>query len=256
MSAKKVSLPSNHVELYVKSGWDGQSYGACPFCQRFYMILDLKAQEGTLTFKVITVNPARPTADVKSYAHKLPVLKHGDEVIMDSDEMVQYIDDNFPYPDLRYTNRKAHTVCLDVFSKFNFFIKNVSTLREPLLKELHQIDSFMKTAGTNFLCGDELTHLDCLMLPKLHHARVASEAFKDFEIPSNMTGLLHLLRSAYSNETFRKTCPSDQEIVHHWSTKGETTPLPKSKQRFYMLEGTPVYSMDVGQANGNGCTVL
>ncbi|XP_041378459.1 chloride intracellular channel protein 2-like [Gigantopelta aegis] len=251
MSAKKsVSLPSDSVELYVKAGWDGQSYGACPFCQRFYMILDLKAKYGALNYKVITVNMARPPPDFKKYANKLPVIRHEDEVVMDSDEIVQYIDENFPSPDLRYTNLQAHTVCLDIFSKFSFFVKNVSHNHEPLLKELHALDSFMQGAGTRFLCSDKLTHLDCLMLPKLQHIRVASKAFKDFDFPPGLTGLWSYLRNAYADETFRKTCPSDQEIVHHWSSKRETTCLPDGKKRYYTVESAPVYSLDVPQMNG------
>lgn len=252
MSAKmnEHSVPSNHVVLYVKAGWDGVSYGACPFCQRFYMVLDLKAKAGSLTYDVLTVNMARPLPEFKKFASKLPVLKHGDEVVMDSDEIMQYIDDNFPTPDLRYDNMEAHSACLDIFSKFSFYIKNVSHTSEYLLKELVTIDRFLEKAGTRFLCGNFITHLDCLMLPKLQHIRVAAKAFQDFDIPLCVPALWRYLAAAYSNDTFRKTCPSDQEIVHHWSEKKETAPLPDAKKKFYMLEGDPVFTLTVPQLNG------
>lgn len=141
------SVPTNHVVLYVKAGWDGVSYGACPFCQRFYMVLDLKAKAGSLTYDIITVNMARPLAEFKKFASKLPVLKHGEEVVMDSDEIMQYIDDNFPVPDLRYDNSEAHSACLDIFSKFSFYVKNVSHTAEYLLKELVTIDRFLERTG-------------------------------------------------------------------------------------------------------------
>lgn len=244
------SKPTNHVVLYVKAGWDGVSYGACPFCQRFYMVLDLKAKAGSLTYDIITVSMAKPLPEFKKFASKLPVLKHGDEVVMDSDEIMQYIDDNFPVPDLRYNNPEAHSACLDIFSKFSFYVKNVSHTTEHLNKELITIDRFLERSGTKFLCGNNITHLDCLMLPKLQHIRVAAKAFMNFEIPLYLPSLWRYLATAYSNDTFRKTCPSDQEIVYHWSEKKETTPLPEEKSKFYLLESEPVFTLSVPQLNG------
>lgn len=106
-------------------------------------------------------------------------------------------------------------------------------------------------AGTRYLCGDSITHLDCLMLPKLQHIRVAAYAFKDLHIPQRLTSLWRYLATAYSNDTFRKTCPSDQEIVYHWSEKRETTPLPESKKKYFMLEAEPRFTWSVPQLNGN-----
>ena len=244
------SVPSNHVDLYVKAGKDGESYGACPFCQRFYMILDLKANAGELTYDVTTVNMARPPAEFKKLANRLPVLKHGDEIMSDNDEIVQYIDENFPHPDIRYDNMKAHSVCLDIFSKFSFYIKQVSHGPEGLLKELYCINDFLENAGSLYLCGEELTHLDCLMLPKLQHIRVAAKAFKDFDIPQEMKGIWRYLENAYKNNTFRKTCPSDQEIVFHWEDKQQTPLLTDEQKRFYAFDIEPRFCFNVpGEMN-------
>ncbi|BFZ23349.1 hypothetical protein BsWGS_26388 [Bradybaena similaris] len=241
---------SNHVILYVRAGWDGTGYGACPFSQRFYMVLDLKAKGAALTYDIITVNTARPPPEFRKFANTLPVLKHGDEVIMDTEEIQKYLDTHFPRPDLRYTNPTAHTACMDIFSKFSFFIKNVSHTPDLLLKELSTLNGYLSGCDQRFLCGDELTALDCNVLPKLQHIRVASKAFKDFDIPASFAGLWRYLGNAYNNDTFRKTCPSDQEIVHHWSDKKETTPLPEAKQKFYSVEASPRFSMTVpGQIN-------
>ncbi|XP_005089773.2 chloride intracellular channel protein 1 [Aplysia californica] len=237
--------PGNHVVLYVRAGWDGVGYGACPFCQRFYMVLDLKAKAGALTYDIITVSTARPPQEFRKFANKLPVLKHGDEVIMDTEEIQQYVDSNFPRPDLRYGNRDAHTACLDVFSKFSFFVKNVSHTPDHLIKELSYLNGFLERSENTYICGEDLTHLDCNVLPKLQHIRVASKAFKNFDIPASMKGLWRYLGNAYDNDTFKKTCPSDQEIVHHWSEKKETTPLPEDKNKFYTVETTPRFSLEL-----------
>ena len=228
----QTEAPSNHVELYVKAGKDGESYGANVFCQRFYMILDLKAKSGALTYDVITINMARPPTEFKKWANRLPVLKHNDEILVDNDEILQYVDESFPMPSLKYDNMIAHSVGLDVFAKFSYYVKQVSHSPINLLKELQAINDYLETSNTKFMCRDELCHLDCLMLPKLQHIRVAAKAFKDFEIPDDMVGLWGYLGNAYRNDTFRKTCPSDQEIVYEWESKQETPELSDEKKRF------------------------
>ncbi|RUS71746.1 hypothetical protein EGW08_020489 [Elysia chlorotica] len=243
--------PAKHVILYVRAGWDGKGYGACPFCQRFYMVLDLKAKEAALTYDVITVNPAHPTDEFRKFANRLPVLKHMNEVIMDTEEIQNYLDQVFPEPDLRYSNMNAHTACLDVFSKFSFFIKNVSHTPDLLLKELYYLDSFLAGSANKFTCGDHLTYLDCNVLPKLQHIRVASEAFRDFRIPAELSALWRYLGNAYKEDTFKKTCPSDQEIVHHWSEKKETIHLPEKNHRLYTVEAKPRFTLELpGYVNG------
>jgi hypothetical protein len=34
------------LTLYVRSGFDGKKYGACPFSQRIFMLLIIKASKG------------------------------------------------------------------------------------------------------------------------------------------------------------------------------------------------------------------
>ena len=47
MTYYKYESPENHLlTLYVKAGFDGRKYGACPFCQRIFMMLMLKVNEG------------------------------------------------------------------------------------------------------------------------------------------------------------------------------------------------------------------
>ncbi|GFR62749.1 chloride intracellular channel protein 6 [Elysia marginata] len=235
--------PNKHVVLYVRAGWDGKGYGACPFCQRFYMVLDLKAKGAVLTYDIITVNPANPTDEFRKFASRLPVLKHLNEVIMDTEEIQAYLDETFPAPNLRYTNMHAHTACLDLFSKFSFFVKNVSHTPDHLVKELYNFDTFLAGSSHRFTCGNHLTYLDCNVLPKLQHIRVASEAFQDFRIPAELSAFWRYLGNAYKEDTFRKTCPSDQEIVRHWSEKKETAPLPARKHKIYSLESVPRFTL-------------
>ena len=244
MSAEN-SAPSSHLELFVKAGKDGESYGACPLCQRMFMILLLKANQGELTFTVTTVNMAKPPPDFKKISSRLPVVVHGTEIISDPDEMIQYIDANFPYPPLQYDNVKSHQSCLEVFSKFSYYIKDVSHSPAGLISELRKINKALEQNGSKFLAEDYMTHLDCMMLPKLQHIRVASKAFKNFEFPEDLTFLWRYLGRCYESDVFRKTCPSDQEVVHHWTTKPELSKLGMEKELLYSTETPPRYSHQI-----------
>lgn len=115
------------------------------------------------------------------------------------------------------------------------------------MKELQAVNDYLETNTNKFMCRDELCHLDCLMLPKFQHIRVAAKAFKDFEIPDDMVGLWKYLKMAYENDTFRKTCPSDQEIVHEWESKAGIPALSESKKKIYTMDGyvEPQFSMNV-----------
>lgn len=213
--------PKQHIELFVKSGRDGRSCGACPICQQIFMILLVKAQVGSLTFTVTTVNSSKPPAEFKDLSNRLPTLIHAHEVLKDTDEMVEYVEKKFPVPCLapEYNGSQASEICADLISKLAYFLKDVSGSSTQLVAELRRIDDFLASQNSRFLCGDRLSLLDCVVLPKLQHIRVASKAFKQFELPHSLVYLWRYLMFAYNNEVFKKTCPCDQEIVYHWFHK-------------------------------------
>ncbi|XP_015415698.1 PREDICTED: chloride intracellular channel protein 4 [Myotis davidii] len=67
-------------------------------------------------------------------------------------------------------------------------------------------------SSRKFLDGDELTLADCNLLPKLHIIKVVAKRYRDFEFPSEMTGISRYLRNAYARDEFTNTCPADREI--------------------------------------------
>ena len=59
MTYYKYESPENHLlTLYVKAGFDGRKYGACPFCQRIFMMLMLKVNEGgrVMTYHLLLID--------------------------------------------------------------------------------------------------------------------------------------------------------------------------------------------------------
>lgn len=119
-------------------------------------------------------------------------------------------------------------------------------LNTPLPEEI-DADSMEeeKCSTRKYLDGNELTLADCNLLPKLHvvkvspvisqarnnvtvftylkiHWRVSNEDFfylkvvskkyRNFEIPSEYSGLWRYLQNAYARDEFTNTCAADREI--------------------------------------------
>lgn len=230
------------VELFVKAGKNGESLGGCPVCQRFFMILLSKAEyHPEMSLIVTTVNPSKHLPDIlrSQSTTRLPVLRYGDEIISEPDEIVQYIDRLFHYPPMTYDNKEAARAGRDVFQKFSFYVKDVSHSKESLVAELRRLDDYLVESGHRFLCRDLLDDLDCILLPKLHIIRVVSKALKDVDIPAQFKGLWRYLSAAYDTPAFRNSCPSDQEIVDYWQSKPECPTLSKEKAAFYNPDDAP-----------------
>lgn len=242
-------VASREIELYVRAGKNGESVGGCPVCQRFFMVLLTKAEfNRDMSLIVTTVNAAKPPpelTDISVSANRLPVLRYGKDIISDPDEMDKFIDAVFHEPPMNYDNAAAARACRDVFSKFSFYVKDVSRSHEPLLAELYRLNSYLDESPHRFLCRNDPDNLDCMMLPKLQHIRVVAKALKGFEIPAQLTGLWRYLATAYETPAFRNSCPSDQEIVEHWQSKKECPSLDKRASVFYSTEGEPRHSWDV-----------
>jgi hypothetical protein len=67
----------------------------------------------------------------------------------------------------------------DFFSRFCFYVRDVSKDASHLESELHRIDCYLRNRGNSvFLCGPTPSFLDCEVLPKLHQVRVAAAGIK------------------------------------------------------------------------------
>jgi glutathione S-transferase len=229
----------NKIHLFVKAGQDGRSQGACPFCQDVFLQLLIKAQTNKFNFDVITINLDNPPKEFKELSIKPPVLIHGSNtfidqsnlddsncdqinaiILSDVDEIAEYLDRLYANTRLTAENTEAKKVCLNVFSKFSFFIRDVSSKSTSLELELEKIDNYLK-ANTNeenkFLNGKTMSLLDCSLLPKLQHIRVAGESIKKFKIPARFKSLWRYIDNAYKTDAFQKSCPPDREIIWNWS---------------------------------------
>ncbi|XP_021562682.1 chloride intracellular channel protein 6 [Carlito syrichta] len=231
--------PEHDITLFVKAGYDGESIGNCPFSQRLFMILWLKG----VVFNVTTVDLKRKPADLQNLAPGTnpPFMTFDGEVKMDVNKIEEFLEEKLApprYPKLGTQHPESNSAGNDVFAKFSAFIKNTKKdaneiYEKNLLRALKKLDNYLNSplpdeidaystedvavSGRKFLDGNELTLADCNLLPKLHIIKIVAKKYRDFEFPSEMTGIWRYLNNAYVRDEFTNTCPADQEIEHAYS---------------------------------------
>uniref|UniRef100_H9HA04 Chloride intracellular channel protein n=1 Tax=Nomascus leucogenys TaxID=61853 RepID=H9HA04_NOMLE len=238
-SEQRVLGQEHDITLFVKAGYDGESIGNCPFSQRLFMILWLKG----VIFNVTTVDLKRKPADLQNLAPGTnpPFMTFDGEVKTDVNKIEEFLEEKLApprYPKLGTQHPESNSAGNDVFAKFSAFIKNTKKdaneiYEKNLLKALRKLDNYLNSplpdeidaystedvtvSGRKFLDGDELTLADCNLLPKLHIIKIVAKKYRDFEFPSEMTGIWRYLNNAYARDEFTNTCPADQEIEHAYS---------------------------------------
>ncbi|KAM9034409.1 chloride intracellular channel protein 6 isoform X1 [Sarcophilus harrisii] len=239
-SAPPLALGNEHdISLFVKAGYDGESIGNCPFSQRLFMILWLKG----VIFNVTTVDLKRKPADLQDLAPGTnpPFMTFDGEVKTDVNKIEEFLEEKLApprYPKLGTQHMESNSAGNDVFAKFSAFIKNTKkdaneNLEKNLIKALKKLDNYLNTplpdeidaynseditvSNRKFLDGNELSLADCNLLPKLHIIKIVAKKYRNFEFPSEMTGLWRYLNNAYTRDEFTNTCPADQEIEYAYS---------------------------------------
>uniref|UniRef100_A0A2K6ENW0 Chloride intracellular channel protein n=1 Tax=Propithecus coquereli TaxID=379532 RepID=A0A2K6ENW0_PROCO len=213
--------------------------GNCPFSQRLFMILWLKG----VIFNVTTVDLRRKPADLQNLAPGTnpPFMTFDGEVKTDVNKIEEFLEEKLApprYPKLGTQHPESNSAGNDVFAKFSAFIKNTKKdanelYEKNLLRALKKLDDYLNSplpdeidaystedvavSTRKYLDGDELTLADCNLLPKLHIIKIVAKKYRDFEFPSEMTGIWRYLNNAYARDEFTNTCPADQEIEHAYS---------------------------------------
>uniref|UniRef100_A0A8C2RKN4 Chloride intracellular channel protein n=1 Tax=Capra hircus TaxID=9925 RepID=A0A8C2RKN4_CAPHI len=206
--------------------------------QRLFMILWLKG----VIFNVTTVDLKRKPTDLQNLAPSTnpPFMTFDGKVKTDVNKIEEFLEEKLAPPryELGTQHPESNSAGNDVFAKFSAFIKNTKKdaneiYERNLLKALKKLDSYLNrplpdeidaysteeaaVSGRKFLDGNELTLADCNLLPKLHIIKIVAKRYKDFEFPSEMTGIWRYLNNAYAWDEYTNTCPADQEIEHAYS---------------------------------------
>ncbi|TMS35139.1 hypothetical protein L596_002599 [Steinernema carpocapsae] len=240
---------SNPLELWLRAGSDGERLGGDPLAHQLFMMLLLKSQpeDSALRFTVLTVNEAKPPPKFREAGfRRSPALQHGEDVALSyEDEIVEYVENTFPYPSLKHVSGEADNVTADLFRVFCFFIKEVSNDPKALTNELIRIDRYLGENETDYLTANEMKLIDCTVLSRLHSIRITCKALKEFEIPVDLHNLWNYMENGYNNSVFAKSCPSDQEIILYWAERPDTPNLLSSQKRSQLCRQRPLYTLVV-----------
>lgn len=230
-----------------------------------------------MKFDVKTINVNKKSDDFKATGlRRVPGICAVDEseeteTFETEDEILDFLE--FLKPK-RADDEEAENATCDLFRQFARFVKDVEhkdTVRLQLLArpnnpefqalntELLRLDKYLSEHGTKFLTSDEVAHVDCLVLTRLHSIRIAAkvsplresapygqffQALKNYDIPSELSHVLAYLKAGYETEMFRLSCPSDQDIILHWCELKDTPNL-SSKERAKLVRDEPVYTFSV-----------
>ena len=174
----------------------------------------------------------------KAYNSNPPVVvfhetsdKSNQVVLTDNRDIEAEISKRFPVMNMN-SLKEAEDVCSNVYIKFHPYLKSQPgdpqeqfKLRS-LLTEFKRINDYLEETGTKFLSGNEMTFVDCDVMPKLQHIRIAGNYYKNLDIPRELNALWTYMERCYQTKAFQESCPFDQDILMHY--EGKVTPNQKS----------------------------
>ncbi|KAA3680104.1 chloride intracellular channel protein 2 [Paragonimus westermani] len=117
---------------------------------------------------------------------------------------------------------KAEKVFGDLYKDFMHYVRN--NVSQRLLSDLDSLDQYLASNPGPLLLGNQLSYVDCQLMPKLQHIRVAGRAYKQFDIPKHLCHLWAYISRMYQSDEFLFSCPFDRDMLMHYEEKD---PFPK-----------------------------
>ena len=219
-------MAERSVQLYVKAhARTGNGLGDCPFSHRIMMLLKLKHVSGSYVPVHLGIVPQsfKDFCTSNGIPQKVPILKHGEYVVYNSNDIAYYINKEWPEPNITSANELAIKAGTNLFNKFSGYLKNKNPsfedkVQAALLDELKKLNNFLGSENSpgKYLDGDDMKDIDCELLPKLLHTKVALKKYKKFDIPDELTALKEYMDEAEKDPAFSTTRPTDQAIEEGW----------------------------------------
>ena len=140
--------------------------------------------------------------------------------IPDSEAIIKYIERLLPEPTLLVDSPIRKEIGANLSSLFTSFMKKAAPHSSalPLIDGLAQINDHLLNAGTSFLASDNITAIDCAILPVLYHIEAAGP-LKQFMIPTRLIKLHEYMARGFASDAFRRTAYSQESVREDW-TKG------------------------------------
>jgi glutathione S-transferase len=177
----------------------------------------------------------------KAYNSNPPVVvfdetndKSSQVVLTDNRDIDAEISKRFPVTNMS-SLKEAEDVCSNIYIKFHPYLKSLpgdpqeQMKLRTLLGEFKRINDYLEETGTQFLSGNEMTFVDCDIMPKLQHIRIAGKYYKNLDIPNELQALWSYMERCYQTKAFQESCPFDQDILMHYEGKVGTSHKPFGK---------------------------
>lgn len=254
------------VELFVKAAVDKMKNGGCPICHRYFMMFYLLREQGLIDLVVTTFLPENPPKEVLEFSNgkHYPLVKvhkgldaQGQDmtgVECDTVDEIEALVGRFDCAVLLGSREsaeesRAERTFEDIFKQMMLFLKNPSDNTQPMQKCLEKIDAHLCEKGTTFMVSDQLTRADCYLLPTLQHLRVAGNAYKKYELPTELVYLWRYLQNAYETDAFKESCPADREVITQYVDKAScSAKIPAKRSQLMGEERT--FSTPLQTGNG------
>ena len=204
------------------------SSSTCPFAQRTRMVLLEKKVDFTLT--EIDLNAKQDWFLQISPYGKVPVVRHGDTVIVESAVINEYLDEEFPQKPLMPKtpgDRAKARIWID-FANVRFVpqiykmllaqdrerqSEHADKLTTALLMMEHE-GLAIRTSGPYWL-GEELSLVDFTFYPHLQRF-CALDYYRDFQIPEECKLLKIWLRFMEGNSSVQMMQISEDVLIRNW----------------------------------------
>lgn len=221
--------PAGRPLLFVKGDPETQTLLDCPFSHRIVLAMELKGLERDYFF---VDEYAKPQAlfDVNP-AGKIPVLKWGEEIVPDSDAILQWLEAKFPEPSLRHNDAELDDIMSknSVFPAFVEFLQeedltsqSAKTKEENLLQQLNQLERALGDRGGPFFGGNRVVQADVTFAPRMYHLVTALRALRQWELPSQLVMLRRFLENMKAREEWKRASYSEEVVVAGWKKKLES----------------------------------
>lgn len=238
--------------------------GSCPICQEWFLTLYCLSERNYMKVRVIVVTDIPPKEWEEVRETRPPVIhaKSGvapngedltDMTYTDLDTFLEvWQDKKFQTPKTSTDQSRAEKVFEDLYKNFNLMLTDGAGYvrhSKSVTRSLQKLNDYLDERGSKYLLGDDLSYADCLLIPKLHHLKIAGKAYRDYDIPSDLDAVWNYLKHVYETTAFNKSCPYDEDIVYHYAHKVSDKNLRKTFTRDLHKTLTVLERDDV---NGDG----
>jgi len=176
--SERSNSSTNKMELYIKAGPDGESSGDCPFAHFVRAVIVAKGLECKI---IPRTKENKPDWLINDFEGKMPCLKNGDDIIIESSKIVSYLEEKFPENKIECEQDESVLhLTQGLFPSLALFIKQKEydpKLEKRLADEIGKLDRHMETSGGPYLCRKTVTLADFNLAPKLFHLKITLDHF-------------------------------------------------------------------------------